>query len=213
VKVLSVSVGGPREVEWQGRTVRTSIFKTPVTGPVYVAKLNLEGDQQSDLAVHGGVDKAVYLYPSEHYPFWRAQFPAMEITWAAVGENLTTEGLLENSTNIGDRLAIGSAEFVVTQPRMPCYKLGIRFGDAHVIKALLQSRRTGFYLAVLKQGQIRAGDPVRLTGRDDHSLSVTDIVELYSGANANKDLLALATELPSLPLSWRDYFRKQLAEG
>jgi MOSC domain-containing protein YiiM len=198
-------------VEWQGRTVRTSIFKTPVSGVIHVAKLNLDGDQQSDLTVHGGVDKAVYVYPSEHYPFWREQFPAVEMTWATLGENLTTEGLLENSTHIGDRLAIGSAEFVVTQPRMPCYKLGIRFGDARVIRTLLQTRRTGFYLAVLKEGQVTAGDPVRVTGRGEHQVSVTDIVELYAGATANKDLLALAAELPELPLSWREYFRKHLA--
>jgi MOSC domain-containing protein YiiM len=200
-------------VEWHGRAVRTSIFKAPVSGAVQVAALNLDGDKQSDLTVHGGVDKAVYVYPSEHYPFWRKQFPTTEMGWAALGENLTTEGLLERSTNIGDRFAIGSAEFVVTQPRMPCYKLGIRFGDPRVIKTMLQSRRTGFYLAVLKQGQIAAGDSVRVTGRGDHQVSITDIVELYSGANANKDLLTVATELPSLPASWREYFRKQLAEG
>jgi len=210
VKLLSVNVGGPREVEWQGRSVRTSIFKAPVEGPVHVANLNLDGDEQSDLTVHGGVDKAVYIYPSEHYPFWRQQFPNLELAWAALGENLTTEGILEKTTNIGDRFGIGSAEFVVTQPRMPCYKLGIRFGDAKAIKILLQSRRTGFYFSVAKEGQITAGDPIRLLEQDNHHVSVTDIVELYSGGSRNKELLAVAAELPSLPLSWREYFRRHL---
>ncbi|MFL6514019.1 MAG: MOSC domain-containing protein [Chthoniobacterales bacterium] len=210
MKLLSVNVGGPREVKWQGRSVRTSIFKAAVDGPVHVAKLNLDGDEQSDLAVHGGVDKAVYLYPSEHYPFWRERFPNLQLGWAALGENLTTEGILEQTTNIGDRFGIGTAEFVVTQPRMPCYKLGIRFGDASAIKMLLQSGRTGFYFSVSKEGTITAGDPIRLLEQDNRHVSVTDIVELYSGATRNTDLLALATELPSLPLSWRDYFRRHL---
>ena len=147
MKLLSVSVGLPREIEWKDKIVRTSIFKAPVSGPVRVAKLNVDGDQQSDLTVHGGIDKAVYVYPSEHYPFWREQFPDMELPWAVFGENFTTEGLLED-TRIGDRFRIGSAEFVVTQPRMPCFKLGIRFKRPDMVKRFLESGRTGFYLAV-----------------------------------------------------------------
>ncbi len=127
MKLLSVNVGLPREIEWKEKIVRTSIFKAPVPGRVRVAKLNLEGDQQSDLTVHGGVDKAAYAYPSEHYPFWRREFPGMDLPWGVFGENFTTEGLLEETVHIGDHFRIGSAQFMVTQPRMPCFKLGIRF--------------------------------------------------------------------------------------
>src|SRR5262249_25872602 len=128
LKLLSVNVGMPREVDWHGRLVRTSIFKSPVLGPVRVATLNLEGDEQSDLTVHGGVHKAVYVYPSEHYLFWREKISGLDLPWGAFGENFTTEGLLEGAVYIGDRLRVGRAEFIVTQPRMPCFKLGIRFG-------------------------------------------------------------------------------------
>ena len=211
MKVVSVNVGLPQEVEWQGKIVRTSIFKTRVSGSVRVARLNLDGDKQSDLTVHGGVDKAVYAYPAEHYPFWKHEFPELDLQWGALGENLTIEGLTEDSTNIGDRLAIGSAEFVVTQPRMPCYKLGIRFQDPGVIKKLLQSRKSGFYLAVLKEGAITAGDPIRLIDRDEHNVSVTDIVNLYTGTATERQLVDRALELPALPVSWRDHLRKQIA--
>jgi MOSC domain-containing protein YiiM len=211
VKLVSVNVGLPKEIEWEGRTVRTSIFKTPVDGPVNVTKLNLSGDQQSDLTVHGGIDKAVYVYPSEHYCFWRNEYPTLDLTFGALGENFTTEGLLEVSTNIGDYLGIGSAEFIVTQPRMPCFKLGIRFGTPKVMKKFLRSGRSGFYLAVRKEGKVAAGDSVRLLERDKHGISVTDIVNLYSGVATGRHLLYLATELPSLPVAWRNHFRKRLA--
>jgi MOSC domain-containing protein YiiM len=120
MKLLSVNVGLPRDIEWKGKVVRTSIFKTPVTGPVRVAKLNLDGDQQSDLTVHGGIDKAVYAYPSEHYPYWRQQFPGKELPWGVFGENFTTQGLLEKTLHIGDRLRVGSSEFLRFF-RISCY--------------------------------------------------------------------------------------------
>ena len=209
MKVLSVSVGLPREVEWKGKLVRTSIFKTPVAGRVWVSKLNLDGDQQSDLSVHGGIDKAVYAYPSEHYVFWREQLPGTDLPWGAFGENLTTEGL-DEETHIGDRFRIGSAEFAVTQPRMPCFKLGIRFHDPGMIKQFLGSRRTGFYFSVLVEGEVGAGDSIQLIRRDENSLTVADIVNLYAADAANQDALRRASELSSLPLGWRDYFRKRL---
>lgn len=210
MKLISIAVGRPTEINWQGKTVRTSIFKTAVTGPTRVMRLNLDGDQQSDLTVHGGVDKAVYAYPSEHYPFWREKFPSLEFNWGMLGENFTTEGLDEQSTNIGDRFSIGSAEFVVTQPRMPCFKLGIRLGDPRAIKTLLQSRRSGFYFAVAKEGVVTAGDPIRLIERDTHQISVTNIVDLYVGELTEPELLNRAIELPSLPQSWRDFFRQRI---
>src|SRR5213596_3826739 len=166
MKLLSVNVGLPREVEWKGKIVCTSIFKAPVPGRVRVARLNLEGDQQSDLSVHGGIDKAIYAYPSEHYSLWRHELPGMDLPWGVFGENFTTEGLLEETVHIGDRFRIGSAEFVVTQPRMPCFKLGIRFDRPDIVKRFLQSGRTGLYLAVLKEGEVAAGDSIQFTAQE-----------------------------------------------
>jgi MOSC domain-containing protein YiiM len=210
MKLLSVNVGLPREIEWKEKIVRTSIFKAPVTGRVRVEKLNVEGDQQSDLTVHGGPDKAVYAYPSEHFAFWRTELPGTDLAWGVFGENFTTAGLLEETLHIGDRLRVGSAEFVVTQPRMPCFKLGIRFNRSEMVKRFLQSGRTGFYLGVLKEGEVAAGDSMELLGRDEHNVAVADVVNLYRGDAANQDLLRRVSEVPSLPNSWREYFRKRL---
>jgi MOSC domain-containing protein YiiM len=209
MKIVSVNVGLPREVAYRGEHVQTSIFKDPVAGRVRVELLNLEGDRQADLTVHGGVDKAVYVYSSEHYAFWREELPDVDLPWGSFGENITAEGLLENRVQIGDRLEAGSAEFVVTQPRMPCFKLGIRFGRPDIIKRFLQSGRSGFYLAVLREGAIEAGDEITLTATSDASVTVADITSLYAG-NANQDLLRRASELAALPESWRDYFGKKL---
>jgi len=166
MRLLSVNVGLPREVEWQGRTILTSIFKEPVSGPVGVRRLNLDGDRQSDLTVHGGVDKAIYVYPSEHYPFWREQLGEPALAPCAFGENFTTEGLLETAVRIGDRLRIGSAEFVVTQPRTPCFKLQIRFGRLDMVRRFLRSGRCGFYLAVTREGEVEVGDEIASVASD-----------------------------------------------
>jgi MOSC domain-containing protein YiiM len=210
MKLLSVSVGLPREIEWKGRIVRTSIFKAPVGGRVRVSRLNLDGDQQSDLTVQGGFDKAVYAYPSEHYSFWRRELPGMDLASGVFGENFTTDGLLEETLHIGDRLRVGSATFVVTQPRMPCFKLGIRFNRSDMVKRFLRSGRTGFYFAVLQEGEVAAGDSIELLERDEHNIPVADVVSLYRGDATNQKLLSRVSELPSLPESWRDYFRKRL---
>jgi MOSC domain-containing protein YiiM len=212
MKLLSINVGLPREVEWRGKAVRSSIFKAPATGRVRVAKLNLQGDEQSDLSVHGGSDKAVYAYPSEHYAFWRNELPALDFPWGAFGENLTTEGLLEEEVHIGDRFRAGSAEFIVTQPRMPCFKLAIRFNRPDMVKRFLRSGRTGFYLAVVREGDIAAGDAVDLLAQDDNRITVADVVGLYTADAANQDLLRRATKLSALPESWREYFRERLWE-
>jgi len=174
MQVISVNVGLPREVEWRNEIVRTSIFKAPVTGRVRVARLNIAGDRQSDLTVHGGVNKAVYVYPSEHYEFWRKELPDSELPWGAFGENLTTTGLAEDDVRIGDRFAIGSAEFVVTQPRMPCFKLTIRFRRADMIKRFYRSGRSGFYLAVTKEGEIGSGDAIELLSRDEDAITIAE---------------------------------------
>jgi MOSC domain-containing protein YiiM len=210
VKLLSVNVGLPREVEWRGKIVRTSIFKAPVSGRVRVERLNVQGDRQSDLSVHGGADKAVYAYPSEHYAFWRKEMPDMDFPWGAFGENLTTEGLLEDKVHIGDRFRAGSAEFTVTQPRMPCFKLAIRFNRTDMVKRFLRSGRTGFYLAVIQEGDIGAGDSLDLVAEDNGQVTVADVVGLYAADAGNQDLLRRASELSSLPESWREYFRERL---
>jgi MOSC domain-containing protein YiiM len=212
MKVISVNVGLPREVESRGRKVLTSIFKAPVAGRVAVTKLNLAGDKQSDLSVHGGPDKAVYAYPAEHYAFWRKELPDMEFPLGAFGENLTTEGLLENAVRIGDRFRAGSAEFIVTQPRMPCFKLGIRFGRPDMVKRFLRSGRTGFYFAVLREGEVGAGDSIERIAEGEGGVSVTDIVTLYASDAANQDLLRRASTLAALPEGWREHFRERLWE-
>jgi MOSC domain-containing protein YiiM len=210
VKLVSVNAGMPREIEWRGKVVRTSIFKAPVSGRVRVAALNVAGDEQSDLSVHGGIDKAVYAYPSEHYALWRKELPDLEFPWGAFGENLTTEGLLEDEVRIGDRLRAGSTEFVVTQPRIPCFKLGIRFNRPEMVKRFLRSGRSGFYLAVIREGDIASGDPIELVDRDEHQITVADINGRYSAEAADHDLLRRASVLPALPESWREHFRERL---
>jgi MOSC domain-containing protein YiiM len=210
MQVLSVNVGLPRDVVWEGEVVRTAIYKEPVSGAVAVKRLNLAGDRQADLTVHGGAAKAVYAYASEHYPPWREELPELELTWGAFGENLTTVGLTESTVHIGDRFRVGSAEFVVTQPRTPCYKLGIRFGRADMLKRLLQSGRTGFYLAVVREGEVTAGDEIVFTTRDSHGVTVADVAGLYRSGGKDQALLRRASELPALPEQWRDYFRSRL---
>ena len=212
MQLVSVNVGLPREVTWHGRVVRTSIWKDPVEGLVHVSSLNLEGDQQSDLSVHGGAEKAVYAYPSEHYEYWRRELPGTDLAWAAFGENFTTEGLLEPDIRIGDRIRVGSAEFLVTQPRMPCFKLGIRFGRDDMVKRFLRSGRTGFYLAVVREGEVAKGNSLEIVGRDEHGVTVADIASLYARDRDNDDLLRRAVDVPALPESWKEYLRKRLFE-
>ncbi len=209
MKVVTLSVGGPREVEWQGETVLTSIFKTPVERRLQVTRLNLDGDEQSDLTVHGGVDKAVYVYPAEHYEAWRRELPDVEFPRAVFGENLTTEGLRED-VRIGDRFRIGSAEFIVTQPRLPCYKLGIRFGRMDMLKRMLKNGRTGFYFAVTTEGELGPGDAIERIAQSEDDLTVADVVNLYTVDAKNQELLRRATRSATLPESWKGYFRKRL---
>jgi MOSC domain-containing protein YiiM len=210
MKIVSVNVGLPREVMWKGKRVTTGIFKEPITGRVMMRRLNLDGDRQADLSVHGGPSKAVYIYPVEHYDYWRGELPEMKLPWGMFGENLTTEGLREDAVGIGDRFRIGSAEVMVTEPRLPCYKLGIKFGREDIIKRFLRSGRTGFYVAVVQEGEVGAGDTINLISRDGHSVTVADITRLYVREKNNRDLLHRAVRVEALPESWRDYFSKQI---
>ena len=161
-------------MEWQGRKFATGIFKMPVKGAVRVETLGIQGDVQADLPAHGGQEKAVYAYPSEHYEYWNDQLQA-SLRWGMFGENLTTQGLLEESVYTGDCFQVGSAELIVTQPRFPCYKLGMKFDSMEMVKRFQLSGRCGFYLAVLKGGHIAAGDQIRLITLNSNSHTVAEI--------------------------------------
>jgi MOSC domain-containing protein YiiM len=212
MKLISVNVGLPREIEVNGKIVRTSIWKDPVHGRIRISSLNLDGDQQSDLTVHGGIDKAAYLYPSEHYAYWRAELPGMALPWGVLGENFSAEGILEDQIRIGDRLRIGSAELIVTQPRLPCYKLGIRFNRPEIVKLFLRSKRTGLYLRVLREGDVGEGDEISFIEKQETGITITDIVSLYSTDAHNQELLRRAIQVPALPQSWKEFFRKRLPD-
>ena len=209
-RVVSVNVGRPREVEWRGRLVRTSIFKSPTPARVRVTTLNIDGDEQSDLSVHGGLHKAVYVYPREHYEFWRSELPESVLEWGAFGENLTIEGLLEDDVRVGDRLEIGSVEFEVTQPRFPCFKLGIRFGRDDVLKRFLESGRSGFYLSVVKEGALAAGDAIQFDPRAGHDVTIADIAAAYATGGEDSNLLRRILEVPTLPGGLREHFARRL---
>ena len=210
MRVLSVNVGLPREVVWRGRPVTTGIFKEPVAGRVPVRALNLDGDRQADLRVHGGPDKAVYAYPSEFYELWRRERPELDVAWGQFGENLTTQGLCDSEVSVGDRFRIGSAELVVTQPRLPCFKLGIRMGRDRFVTEFLERGLLGFYLSVAREGEVEAGDPIVPLARDPRAFRVTEVARLFSLDRDDVDGLRRAADLDVLPESWREYFRRRL---
>src|SRR5712691_1169593 len=210
MKLISLNVALPQIVEYNGEPVATGIFKEPVQGPVMLRALNLDGDRQADLSVHGGASKAVYAYPYEHYESWKEELPDMKLPYGMFGENFTTEGLMEGAVNVGDRFRVGGAELMVTEPRMPCYKLGIKFGRTDIIKRFLQSRRTGFYFAVLKEGQVKAGDAIELLERDGNDIAVADITRLYAFEKDDLETLRRVVKLEALSESWREYFRKRI---
>ncbi len=211
MKLISVCVGLPRQVSWKGKSVTTGIFKHPVAGRVMMRSLNLDGDRQADLTLHGGAEKAVYAYPSEHYVYWRQELPDEELPWGAFGENLTVEGLSETTVNIGDRFQIGSAEVMVTQPRFPCFKLNLKFGRDDMVKRFFHSRLSGIYFSVVLEGAIGVGDPIKLVSRDENNVTVADIVRLYA-QEADTDLLHRAVQVPALAASLRAYFQQQIEQ-
>jgi len=210
VKLISLNAGLPRIVESNGEPVATGIFKEPKQGPIMLRTLNLDGDRQADLTVHGGVSKAVYAYPVEHYEFWKKELPEMELPYGMFGENFTTEGMLEEALNVGDRFRVGEAELMVTEPRLPCYKLGIKFGRTDIIRKFLQSRRTGFYFAVVKEGEVEAGNEIELLSRDSNDITIADITRLYAFEKNDLQTLRRAVKLKALSDSWREYFQKQI---
>lgn len=214
MKLVSVNTGLPREVTWHGRPVTTGIFKQPVEGRVRLRTLNLDGDRQADLTVHGGEHKAVYCYPAAHYEYWKREMPGRELPMGMFGENFTTDGLLEDSVHLGDQFSIGSAEVMVTQPRLPCYKLGVRFESDDMVKRFLASGRTGFYLAVSREGEVGAGDEITRIAQDSNRVPVSEITRLYIAkrfAEADVSWVQRALRVTALPESWKEYFRRRLA--
>ncbi len=189
--------------------------KEPVAGPVKIKKLNLAGDQQADLTVHGGTEKAIYGYPAEHYEYWRQELPDVTFSWGRFGENLTTEGLLEDTLGIGDRVRVGSAILTVTQPRLPCYKLALRFSRDDMIKRFLRSRRSGFYFSVAQEGEVSAGSTIEILSRDPNQVTVADISRLYFSKSPDAELLQRAIHVSALPQGWKDelLLRTQARQG
>jgi MOSC domain-containing protein YiiM len=213
VKVISVNVGLPCEVICHGRIVTTGIFKQPVAGRIGLRKLNLDGDRQADLSVHGGEHKAAYCYPLEHYAYWKKELPGHDLPLGMLGENFTTAGLDENSVHLGDRFSVGSAEVVVTQPRLPCYKLGVRFGFDDMVKRFLASARTGFYLAVTREGEVGAGNEIHLLARDPNAVPVSEITRLYTAKrfdDADGAAVQRISQVAAVPENWKDYLRDRL---
>jgi MOSC domain-containing protein YiiM len=210
LKLLSLNVGLPRQVNFQNEIVTTGIFKEPVSGPLKLQKLNLDGDKQADLTVHGGADKAVYAYPEEHYSYWNNKLPGMPLPWGMFGENFTTQGLLEEMVNIGDQFQVGTAKVVATQPRMPCYKLGVKFGRMDIIKKFLASGLTGIYFKVMKEGELEQGDEIKLIKKDENKVTIKDIYRLYAVDKNDIQTMERAIRVKDLPNGWKLHFIEQL---
>jgi MOSC domain-containing protein YiiM len=213
MKLVSVNTGLPREIMWHGVKVTTAIFKHPTSARLALRKLNLDGDRQADLTVHGGENKAVYCYPLTHYDYWRTQLPGRQLPLGIFGENFTIDDFDEESVCVGDRWSVGSAEVTVTQPRLPCYKLGVRFQRDDMVRRFLASRRTGFYLAVEREGEVGAGDEITLSSREAGAVPISEITRLYVAKSYNDaDLASIerALHLAALPESWKSHFRERI---
>jgi MOSC domain-containing protein YiiM len=210
VKLISLNVALPRLASWRTQTVNTGIFKQPASGPVQLRTLNLDGDRQADLTVHGGPFKAVYAYPSEHYEFWRQELPGTQMPWGMFGENFTTEGMFEKDLHIGDRLQIGGAIVVVRQPRIPCYKLSIKFQRTDILARFLRSGRSGFYFSVEQEGTVSAGNPFEFLSRAPEGITIAEMNRLYVEEKYSRELLDKAIATPALPEDWREYLKKRL---
>ncbi len=214
MQLVGVSVAKPETVVHEGREISTGIFKRPVSGRVRVGRLNLEGDGQADLAAHGGVDKAVYAYPLEHYAAWQDELGHPEtFPWGQFGENLTVQGLTETEVAIGDALRIGSALLQVSQPRAPCFKLGIRMGRASFPKQLVASGRCGFYLRVLEEGELAAGDAVERVSEHPAKLSVAEAFRLQFHDRDDLAGARRACALDALAHAWREPLAQRLARA
>ena len=213
MKLISLNVARPRLVVYKGMTLNTGIFKKPVSGRVMLRTLNLDGDRQADLSVHGGPYKAVYAYPSEHYEYWRGELPGIDLPWGAFGENFTTQGLAEVDVQIGDVLKVGSAVVMVRQPRMPCYKLAAKFQRDDIIERFLASGRSGFYFSVEQEGEVGQGDSIEFVARNQNGISIIEMNQLFVRDKYNRALLQKAIATAALPESWREYFLPRLNDA
>lgn len=211
-KIISVNVSLPKEIEFEGHKVLTGIFNEPIEGRVMLRTLNLDGDRQADLTVHGGPDKAVYAYPIEHYDFWLKILPDMELPHGMFGENFTIQGLVESQVNVGDVFEIGSSRVIATQPRMPCYKLGVKFRRVDIIKKFLASGRSGIYFRVLKEGQVGTGDPILKIKKDSNQIAISDIVRLYATDKEDIKAMRRAVRVKALPEGWKHHFLEQIRQ-
>ena len=210
-RVVSVDVGQPRKVPWRSAIVTTPIFKEPVFGPVRVAGVNLDGDRQADLSVHRGPCKAAYVYPAEHYPAWEQEL-GRPLPSGAFGENLTVSGLpLEDAICIGDRLRAGSAELLVVQPRLPCFKLGVRFNDPGMLRRFLVSGRTGYSLRILTEGDVAADDAIDVVERHPGRVPVSEVTRLFTRDPHDVEGLRRVLAVDALPADWRPTFEEALA--
>jgi MOSC domain-containing protein YiiM len=210
MKIISLNIGLPRLFMYKGVTINSGIFKSPVSGPVALRTFDLDGDRQADLSVHGGVYKAVYAYPSEHYAFWKNALPGMDLPWGAFGENFTIEGLLEDDVHVGDEFEIGTARVMVRQPRMPCYKLAAKFQREDMIQKFLKSGKSGFYFSVEKEGVVENGDSFKLLNSNPSGVIISEMNRLYFREKYNRSLLQKAIDTPQLPQDWRDYFEERI---
>lgn len=210
MRVVSLNVGIPREVKGPNGSVTTGIFKSPVSGRLTLRRHNLDGDEKADLRYHGGEHKAVYAYPYEHYDYWREHLGRDDFTFGQFGENLTTEGMLETEVHIGDVFRIGTASIQVTQPRQPCYKLGIRMGRPEIVKEFLESERSGIYFRVVEEGELAAGDPIELIQPDPERVSVHFVNHLRFFDKSNREGIAKALRVQALSPSWREDFEAML---
>ena len=210
MKLISLNVARPRLAVYKGATINSGIFKEPVAGPVQLSTLNLEGDRQADLSVHGGPNKAVYAYPAEHYTYWQNELPGVNLPWGMFGENFTTSGLSENELHVGDRFQIGSATVMVRQPRVPCYKLAAKFQRDDILERFLHSGRSGFYFSVEQEGSVAAGGPFKLLSQDRHGITIAEMNRLFVSEKYNRELLQKALDTASLPEEWHEYFSRRL---
>ena len=211
MKLVSVQVGRPRTVQWQGKPVCTGIYKEPVIGRIIVYQSNLDGDQQADLTVHGGPDKAIYAYPFEHYMTWGHELGRRDFSFGQFGENFTVEGMREEMVHLGDIFRIGHAWLEVTQPRVPCYKLGVKMGSMQFLKRFLASGRTGYYLRVLEEGEVGAGASVERIKTDPERMTIREAVRLAFVEQRDVAMLEKALRIQALSQEWRNMFQKQLA--
>lgn len=213
MKLLSVNVSQPKEVSYNGKRIKTGIFKAPVSGRTMMRRLNIDGDGQGDLSVHGGIHKAVYVYPIEHYDYWKRELGRDDLTYGKFGENLTVEGMLEETVHIGDVFRIGDALVEVSQPRVPCFKLGIKMRDPQIVKPFLESERVGFYVRVLEEGEVGAGDTIERIKVGEGQMTVKKIVHLRHFDDTNTAAVEKAASLPALTPSWRDSFEEILVKA